>query len=92
MIRYLSWVGRVILFLVLVGFALRNQGEVTLRFYLGSEWHAPLILVLLVFVLIGVAIGILGSLTFVWRQRRELITLRRRTRDKEVDGTLPPSI
>jgi uncharacterized integral membrane protein len=91
MIRYLSWLGRIILFLVLVGFALRNQNEITVRFYLGSEWHAPLILVILIFVIIGVVIGILGSLSYVLRQRRELIHLRRRARDKGLDDDAPQS-
>lgn len=82
MTRYLWWGGRVLLFLVLLGFALKNQDAVTLRFYIGAEWQAPLILILLVFVIIGVVIGVLGSLSFILRQRRELISLRRRAREK----------
>jgi uncharacterized integral membrane protein len=92
MIRYLWGMGIAVLFLVLLGFAFRNQDEVSMRFYLGAEWRAPLILMLLICVIIGAVIGILGSLSYVLRQRRELIMLRRRARDKEADEDMPRSV
>jgi hypothetical protein len=58
--RYLSWITRLVLFLLLLGFALKNTEPVALRYFLGQEWRAPLSLVLLLF--FGAA----------WRLRREL--------------------
>ena len=47
--RYISWALRIFLFLLLFGFALKNTELVVVRFYLGSEWTAPLALVVLFF-------------------------------------------
>ena len=47
--RYLRWILRILLFLVLLGFAIKNTDPVVVRYFLGWEWHAPLTLVLLVF-------------------------------------------
>ena len=58
--RYLSWALRILLFLLLFGFALKNTNPVTVRFYLGSQWEAPLALVLLVFFGVGAVAGVDG--------------------------------
>jgi len=78
--RYLSWVLRLLLFVLLFGFALKNSDPVTVRFYLGTHWEASLALVLLVFFGIGVAAGVIGCLTYVYRQRREILQLRKESR------------
>lgn len=78
--RYLSWTLRILLFLLLFGFALKNTDPVTVRFYLGSQWEAPLVLVLLVFFGAGAAAGVFACLTYVYRQRREILRLRKEAR------------
>lgn len=78
--RYFSWALRILLFLLLFGFALKNTDPVTVRFYLGSHWDAPLVLVLLVFFGAGAAAGVLACLTYVYRQRREILQLRKEAR------------
>ena len=40
--RYLSWTFRLLLFVLLFGFALKNADPVTVRFYLGTHWEASL--------------------------------------------------
>lgn len=73
-------------FLVLVlglTFVLKNPGEVTLAYYFGWQWRAPLAVVLLAALVTGVILGWLVSLVWVWRARRELAQLRRRYRKAE---------
>ena len=78
--RYLSWALRFLLFVLLFGFALKNSDPVTVRYYLGAHWEASLALVLLVFFGAGAAAGVVGCLTYVYRQRREILHLRKELR------------
>lgn len=75
--RYLSWLLRAALFLVLLGFAIKNDQPATLLFFFGYEWHSSLVVVLLCFFAVGAVIGILAMLGTVFRMRRELATLKR---------------
>jgi len=70
--RYISGLLRVFLFLLLLGFAAKNSETVTLRYYLGYEWQAPLVLVILVFFVLGAAIGVAACLGYLFRQRLQL--------------------
>ena len=76
--RYLIWFLRGILFLLLLGFTVRNVDPVTLHYYFGFEWQAPLILILLLFFTLGVAIGVLSCLGKIFRQRRIIASLRKK--------------
>lgn len=80
--RYLSWVLRIVLFLLLLGFAIKNSELVTLRYYLGYEWQAPLVLIIFLFLLIGVVIGGAANLGFVFKQKREILGLKKELRMK----------
>jgi lipopolysaccharide assembly protein A len=80
--RYLSLIFGLLLFLLALGFAIKNSDPVTLSYYLGYQWQAPLVLVLLVFMSVGVAIGVGATLGFVFRQRREILLLKRELRLK----------
>ena len=82
LMRYISWALRVLLFLLLFGFALKNTDPVIVRFYLGSRWEAPLAMVVLVFFGAGAAAGVIACLTYVYRQRREILQLRKEVRAK----------
>ena len=81
--RYVLWLLRIVLFLLLLGFAVKNSETVTLHYYLGYEWQAPLVLVILVFFAFGAAIGVVACLTFVFKQRREISKLKTELRLKE---------
>lgn len=89
--RYLLWPLKLALFLVIFGFALKNTDSVALRFYLGHEWNAPLVFILLIFFCTGAAGGILATLGLIVRQRREIVSLRREARvlTEEASRRLP---
>jgi putative membrane protein len=70
--RYLIWSLRAVLFLLLLGFAVKNDQPVTLRYFFGYEWQTSLVVVLLCFFTAGVVIGLLAMLGMLFRQRREL--------------------
>jgi uncharacterized integral membrane protein len=70
--RYLTWLLRIALFLVLLGFAIKNNDIVSLRYLFGYEWQLPLVVALLAFLVVGVVIGMLAMLGTVVRLRREL--------------------
>ena len=78
--KYISWAVRIVIFLLLLGFALKNTDPVFVRFYLGAEWQAPLVVVLLVAFAFGAVAGILATLGQAFRQRREILTLRKQIR------------
>ena len=89
--RVLSWALRIILFLALFLFALKNTDTVSLRLYFDQVWHAPLILLLLVFLSAGAALGVLATLSTVFRQRREISRLKRELRGRAPsDNPLQP--
>jgi uncharacterized integral membrane protein len=74
--RALIWVFRLFLFLLLFGFAVKNDDVVVLRFFFGAQWQMPLVLVILVFVVVGVLIGVTATVATVYRQHREISYLR----------------
>ncbi len=67
-------------FLVLLGFAVKNTEGVVVHYFLGLEWQAPLVFVLLVFFAAGVVLGVTASLAILVRQRREILGLKRELR------------
>lgn len=78
--RYVFWGIKLILFLALLGFALKNDQPVVLHYYLGYEWYAPLIIYLLIFFVAGVGLGILTMLGFIFRRQREISRLKHELR------------
>ena len=80
--RYLNWVLRAVLFIVLLGFAVKNDQPVTLRYFFSYEWQSSLVIVLLVFFAAGTAVGVLAMLGNVLQQRREIARLKRDIRVK----------
>jgi uncharacterized integral membrane protein len=75
--RYLIRLFWVVLFLFLLSFATKNTETIVLRYYFNYEWQAPLILVLLLFLAFGVVIGVLSCLGKLFKQMREIITLKK---------------
>jgi len=90
--RALAWTLRIILFLALFLFALKNTDSVSLRLYFDQVWQAPLILVLLLFFAAGAAMGVLATLATVFRQRREIARLRRELRTRPLDDSPQPPV
>jgi putative membrane protein len=75
--RYLYLICGFLLFLVALGFALKNTAPVTLEYYLGFQWHAPLILVILLTFCAGALAGIVACVSLVIQQRRRLLAIQR---------------
>ena len=75
--RYLGWLVKLALFGLVVLFLAKNVEPVTIRYYLGGEWRAPLFLVLSAAFLAGVLVGVAAALAHIIRQRREITALRR---------------
>jgi len=65
------------LFVILLGFAVKNSDPIVVRYFLGFEWQAPLVFILLVFFAAGVGIGAVASLGIVVRQKRKILRLKR---------------
>ena len=77
LVTHLSWLLRALLFLAIFLLALMNTDSVTLRFFLGKTWETPMVLALLVFLVLGAALGVLACLPRMFRQRHEIARLRR---------------
>jgi uncharacterized integral membrane protein len=84
--RYFLWLLKFALFILILSFAVKNTETVSVRYYLGQEWQAPLVLVLLTFFCVGVAVGIIASLGHLFRQRRQLAALRHELRTQGQPG------
>ena len=74
--RALLWASRVLLFLLLFAFAIKNTDLVSVRFFLGAVWHAPLVIVMLVFFVAGATLAVLAMLGTFFRLRRQLGELK----------------
>jgi uncharacterized integral membrane protein len=66
-----------VLFLLLLGFAVKNDQPVVLRYFFGYEWQTSLVVVVLCIFTLGVVIGLLAVLASLFSQRRELSALKR---------------
>ena len=79
--KYLTWLLNAAIFFVLFAFALNNQDTVTMHLFFGARWQAPLVLILLCALLLGVVLGVVVMLP-LW--------LRARQRPTAVAAPAPP--
>lgn len=84
--RYLGWLVKILIFVVVLGFALQNSQPVTLHYFLGYVWEAPLVVLLLLAFVLGTLLGLLALLPALYQLRRERARLRR-----ELDGMIDAS-
>lgn len=75
--RYLYKILGFAFFLVVLGFTLKNTQPVTINYYLGIQWNAPLILILFITFCTGAFFGILASLSLVVKHRRKRLNLEK---------------
>ena len=80
--RYFNWILRTALFIVLLGFAIKNDQPVTLRYFFGYEWQSSLVIVLLIFFATGAIVGVFAMFAEVLKHRREITRLKRDIRLK----------
>lgn len=67
--KYLSWLLKAAIFFTLFAFALNNQHEATVNFFFGTQWSAPLVLVVLAAFTLGIAVGALAMVPRWWQHR-----------------------
>jgi putative membrane protein len=65
-----KWTLKAAIFFTLFAFALNNQSDVTVRFFFGQQWTAPMVLVVLGAFAAGLLVGVLGMVPRWLRQRR----------------------
>jgi uncharacterized integral membrane protein len=88
--RYLGLAAKLLVFLLVLGFALKNSHSVTFNSYLGYVWQAPLIIMLGLAFVLGALTGVLALLPTLFRLRRELA---RKPQLSDVDTmTLPTNM
>jgi uncharacterized integral membrane protein len=81
--RYLGLLAKLLLFVLILGFALKNSHTAVFHSYLGYVWQAPLIVMLGLAFLLGALLGVLAVLPTLVRLRRELA--RRPMAELELD-------
>ncbi|MES2975969.1 MAG: LapA family protein [Pseudomonadota bacterium] len=67
--KYLMWLLKAAIFFTLFAFALNNQQDATVHFFFGTQWRAPLVLVVLTAFAMGLAVGVLGMVPRWWKHR-----------------------
>lgn len=75
--RIVSALAAILLFILALGFAIKNTAPVTLHFYLGYDLDAPLSLLVFAFLILGMILGVSAALVVLYRQRREIAFLKR---------------
>jgi uncharacterized integral membrane protein len=74
---FFKWTLKAAIFFTLFAFALNNQHDVTVRFFFGQQWTAPLVLVVLSAFSVGLLIGVLGMVPRWWQHRKAAAAARR---------------
>ena len=67
--KYLLWLLKAAIFFTLFAFALNNQQDATVHFFFGTQWRAPLVLVVLTAFAAGLVVGARGMVPRWWRHR-----------------------
>ena len=69
-VKYLMWLLKAAIFFTLFAFALNNQQTVSVHFFFGTLWQAPLVLVVLVTFACGLFMGILVMMPRWWKNHK----------------------
>jgi len=69
--RYLGLALKLLVFLLVLGFALKNSHTVIFYSFLGYVWQAPLIVMLGLAFVLGALTGVLALMPTLFRMRRE---------------------
>ncbi len=68
--RLFVWAFRAFVFFTLFAFALNNEQQVAVHGFFGTEWRAPMVIVVLVAFAAGAAFGVLAMMPSWWRHWR----------------------
>ena len=95
LIWLLKWILRAAIFFTLFAFALNNrEPDVTVNFFFGTYWRAPLVLVVLAAFALGLAVGVFGMLPHWWKRRntpRPLPGMNPPAAARDEPAPLPPT-
>lgn len=69
LVRLLKWLLKAAIFFTLFAFALNNQQDAVVHFFFGTQWRAPMVLLILSAFAAGLALGILGMVPRWWKHR-----------------------
>lgn len=69
--RYFMWLLKAAIFFVVFAFALNNQEAMRLNLFFGAYWQAPVVLVLLLALTMGIFLGVAVMIP-VWLRARKL--------------------
>ena len=75
--KFIYFLAGLLLFIFLLGIAMKNNALVELHYYLGYTWQAPLSLLMLITFSLGVLLGIIACISSLIRQRRRNMALER---------------
>jgi len=91
--RAVALILKIALFVLVLVFAARNTEVVTVRYFPGQEWQAPLVFVVLAVFAAGILLGLTAALPRIFRQRREISALKRdlAASRKEADARKAPA-
>lgn len=67
--KYFFWLLKAAIFFTLFAFALNNQQDATVHLFFGTQWRAPLVLVVLTAFAFGLIAGVLGMVPRWWKHR-----------------------
>ena len=67
--KYLLWLLKAAIFFTLFAFALNNQQTVSVNFFFGTVWQAPLVLVVLTAFACGLVLGVFLMMPRWWKNR-----------------------
>jgi lipopolysaccharide assembly protein A len=68
-VQVIKWLLYAAVFFTFFAFALNNQQDATLRFFFGTQWRMPLVLVVLTAFAAGLAVGVLAMVPRWWAHR-----------------------
>jgi lipopolysaccharide assembly protein A len=75
-VKYLMWLLKAAIFFTLFAFALNNQQTVSVNFFFGTVWQAPLVLVVLTAFAGGLILGVFVMMPRWWKNRKTVKNLR----------------
>ena len=67
--KYMMWLLKAAIFFTLFAFALNNQQTAEVKFFFGTFWRAPMVLIVLVAFGAGLALGVFVMVPRWWRGR-----------------------
>ena len=88
--KYLLWLLKAAIFFTLFAFALNNQQDATVHFFFGTQWRAPLVLVVLTAFAAGLVTGVLGMVPRWWKHRAAARQAQEQLNLRERQAPLPP--